>query len=95
MQPEIEKYRAQGLQFILITADSKEIMQGVVEQYDLDVMILHDPQDQIAFAHGIQSWPTGLIFNREGHLEHKMNGWSAESSLHAWRAQVEAILRQE
>lgn len=89
MQPEIEAYRDRGFQLVLITADDEETIKAVLEEYDLDVTVLSDPGDKIAIKLGIQGWPTGLLFDREGGLVSTTLGWSSEGSVKKWKEMVE------
>ena len=92
MQPEISRYEARGLRFILITGDSKETINTVLQKNDLHIMVLSDPGNKVAASNGIQAWPTGLIFDRSGRLVHKTIGWDGNSSLQIWQAKVEEVL---
>lgn len=38
MQPEISRYREQGLSYLMITADSKETIEKVKHQHGLDIV---------------------------------------------------------
>jgi len=94
LQPQLKQYRDDGLQYVLITDDSKETILHAVGQDLTDIVVLSDPNNTIASQLGVEGWPTGMLFSREGHLVNKTIGWKADGSLQAWKSEVEAELHK-
>jgi YD repeat-containing protein len=92
LQPEIASYHEKGLQFLLITADSQETIETIFEEYSVDIPVLSDPANQIASSLGVQGWPTGMLFDRNGRLVEKTIGWNPSGSLAAWKRKADAEL---
>jgi hypothetical protein len=94
LQPEIGRYRERGLRYILITGASAETMQSVLTDLELDIMVLSDPLDKIAFDLDVRGWPTGMLFDREGNLVERTIGWTANGSLEKWKRKVDDQLEE-
>lgn len=92
LQPEIERYREDGLSVVLVTGDSEEVVAAVLEEYHLDVTVLDDRDRSIRGIFGVRSYPSGYLFNRQGRLVETCIGWNSEESLAEWKAGVEQAL---
>lgn len=92
MQPEIERYREDGLIVILVAGDDKEVIQSVLEEYQLEVITLDDRNNRLEGLFEVSGWPAGFLFDREGRLVDSTLGWSEGSSLPLWRDKVESEL---
>jgi peroxiredoxin len=94
LQPEIEQYRDDGLTVLLATPDSPEVMQTILERYELNVLVLDDRRGNLRQMFNIRGIPTGFLFDREGNLVDSMVGWHREQSLPEWVEKVEQVLYQ-
>ncbi len=93
MQPEIEYYRERGLRVILVTGDSKTVMESVLKQYNLTVATLDDRNREIMQLLGVRAFPSGFLFDRKGRLVESFVGWGRDS-LAGWKEKVEEALSQ-
>lgn len=94
MQPEVERYREEGLTVLVATADSKDVMQYVLDQYNLDVVVLDDRSGKLRQLYKVRGVPTGVLYDREGNLVDTIVGWHREQSLPAWIEKVEQALNE-
>jgi peroxiredoxin len=77
----------------MITGDSPEVIQAVLDQYDLVVPVLDDRNRSLARLLGVSGLPSGFLFDREGRLIEQSVGWHREHSLPAWKKKVENALK--
>ncbi len=92
MQPEIERYREDGLDLVLATPDSPEIMREVLDEYELEAVVLNDRAGDLARLFGVSRLPSSFLFDRDGRLVYTSVGWHPERSLPEWREAVEEVL---
>ena len=92
MQPEIERYKEDGLIILMAASDSKEVTQSVLDRYGLDVVVLDDRDGRVRQLFEIRGVPTGVLYDREGNLVETTVGWHQEKSLPLWIEKVEAVL---
>ena len=92
LQPEIERYREDGLSVVLVTGDSEEVVAAILEEYHLDVTVLDDRDRSIRGIFGVSRYPSGYLFDRQGRLIETYTGWNSEESLAHWKAKVEQAL---
>jgi peroxiredoxin len=92
LQPEFERYRDDGLDLVIATPDSPEIMREVLDKYELEAVVLNDRASSLAGLLGVSRVPASFLFDREGRLVYTSVGWHPEQSLPEWREKVEEAL---
>jgi peroxiredoxin len=92
LQPEIDRYREDGLTVLVATPDPPQVMQSVLDLYGLDVVVLDDRGGSLRQLFNIRGIPTGFLFDREGNLVDTTVGWNREQSLSVWVEKVEQVL---
>jgi hypothetical protein len=92
LQPEIDRYRKDGLTVLVATPDPPQVMRSVLDLYELDVVVLDDRGGSLRQLFNIRGIPTGFLFDREGNLVDTTVGWNREQSLSVWIEKVEQVL---
>ena len=92
MQPEIEKYREDGLTVLVAALDSSDVMKSILEEYELDVVVLDDREGHLRQIFRVRGVPSGFLYDREGNLIDTEVGWHREQSLSGWIDKVKQAL---
>lgn len=69
-------HRDDGLEIVTITVDRKqEAARRFVEEMELDLPVITDPQGELAERFALEAMPTAFVFDRMGTLRHRHEGF--------------------
>lgn len=79
LQPYMDKWRARGLDVVLVTADREKQLADFITKHDLKVEVLLDGKREVGRLYRIQGIPVTVYLDRECVVRHSSVGWGPTS----------------
>jgi len=76
-----DMYSSRGVEFLGISAEDKNLLEGFAEDYGINYPVLIDETGSVFQAYGVSAIPQTYIVNRKGEIVFKQTGMMSKSQL--------------
>ncbi len=96
MEEAYQKYKDKGFKIVAVSVDSKaKSMESFVNRLKPSFSIVHDSEQRLVAAAGIEVMPTSFLVDKSGKIRFVHLGWHGKESAERLMAEVEQLLGEE